>query len=220
MNREQRRVLLGGVLATATVIGATFLNGGQHSAHAGVLPLTTLTSADQLDMVGRAENFTSTMSSAFRSLSGVRRRPRFAFAFVSRDGHLLNTTAMDDAWVGAQDLATGKARAAAFFSSNENAITSRVVGQLSQAHDPKTGEGPAGPFWGIWSSNQPSGQFGAAIRNGIVTEAGGVPLYKHGVLVGALGVAGDSVDLDEAVAFQAELNFLPPLNVAVAGFPN
>jgi hypothetical protein len=40
-----------------------------------------------------------------------------------------------------------------------------------------------------------------ATRNGIVTFLGGVALYKDGRLVGGIGVSGDGVDQDEAVAF-------------------
>src|SRR5581483_10470748 len=96
MSKEQRRILVGGALAAALIAGATFVSGGQRSALASVLPGPTLTNTDELNMVARAENFAATMNSAFRSVSGVRRRPRFAFAFVARDGHLLNTAVMDD----------------------------------------------------------------------------------------------------------------------------
>src|SRR3712207_9340684 len=36
-----------------------------------------------------------------------------------------------------------------------------------------------------------------------ITFPGGVPLYKDGVLVGGVGVSGDGVGQDEAVAFAA-----------------
>ena len=219
MQKEQRRIWVSGFLAAAVVAGAVLWNGGQRSVTAATLGQPTLTAADQSAMFTRAQNFALTLNSSFRSIGGTRRRPRLALAFVGRDGRLLNTFSMPDAWTGAGDLAIGKARTAAFFSSNENALTSRVIGQLSQAHDPKTGEGPAGPFWGIWSTNQPGAVFNEAVRNSIVTQAGGVPLYRQGVLLGGLGVAGDSPDIDEQVAFQTIQSFFPPANVAVAGFP-
>ena len=39
---------------------------------------------------------------------------------------------------------------------------------------------------------------------------GSVPLYKNGVLVGAIGVSGDGVDQDDYVAAQAAVGFEAP----------
>ena len=219
MQKEQRRIWVSGILAVTAVTGAVLWNGGQRSANAAIIGQGNLTAAEQNAIFTRAQNFALTLNSSFRSVGSNRRRPRLALAFVSRDGRLQNTFDMPDTWTGADDLAIGKARTAAFFSSNENALTSRVVGQLSQAHDPKTGEGPAGPFWGIWSTNQPGVVFNGAVRNSVVTQAGGVPIYRQGVLIGGVGVAGDNPDIDEQVAFQAITTFFPPANIAVAGFP-
>src|SRR6266511_2528389 len=46
----------------------------------------------------------------------------------ARDGKLLKVLSMPDAWVGSIDIAIAKARTAAFFSSDENALTSRIIG--------------------------------------------------------------------------------------------
>jgi uncharacterized protein GlcG (DUF336 family) len=46
-------------------------------------------------------------------------------------------------------------------------------------------------------------------RNGLITFPGGVPLYKNGKLVGAVGVSGDGVDQDEFVAFGGAKGFEP-----------
>jgi len=121
-------------------------------------------------------------------------------AVVARDGQFLQIRSMPDAWVGSIDIAIAKARTAAFFSSNENALTSRGVGLASQ---------PGGPLWGIWASNQIGITGGPDRRNGIITFPGGVPLYKGGVLVGGVGVSGDGVDQDEAVAFGAQAGYAP-----------
>ena len=47
-------------------------------------------------------------------------------------------------------------------------------------------------------------------QNGVVFFAGSVPLYKGGMLVGALGISGDGVDQDDYVAAQAAQNFAAP----------
>jgi uncharacterized protein GlcG (DUF336 family) len=42
---------------------------------------------------------------------------------------------------------------------------------------------------------------GRRVRNGIQIFAGGVPLYRSGTLIGAIGVSGDGIDQDDMVAF-------------------
>lgn len=54
-------------------------------------------------------------------------------------------------------------------------------------------------------------------RNGIITFPGGVPLYSDGELVGGVGVSGDAVDQDEAVAFAAAKGFEPGDNTVSLG---
>lgn len=150
------------------------------------------------------------------SAEGLRSGPGFApkrptkmvVAVVDREGKLLSAYAMPDAWVGSQDIAIAKARTAAFFSSNENALTSRIIGALSQ---------PGGPLWGIGNSNQVGVTGSPQYRNGIITFPGGVPLYKNGKLVGGVGVSGDAVDQDEWVAFAGAAGFQPGAGVVQLG---
>jgi uncharacterized protein GlcG (DUF336 family) len=150
------------------------------------------------------------------SSAGIKRPTKMVIAVVARDGKLLDVFVMPDSWVGSQDIAIAKARTAAFFSSNENALTSRVIGVLSQAHNPD-GSGGAGPLWGIGNSNQVGITGGPLFRNGIITFPGGLPLYKGGKLVGGIGVSGDGVDQDEAVAFAGAVGFAPGNDVVKLG---
>lgn len=146
----------------------------------------------------------------------VGKRPvKMVVAVVARDGRLIALDKAPDAWVGSEDIAIAKARTAAFFSSDQNALTSRIIGELSQA---ASGEGgKAGPLWGIWASNQTGITGGRDQRNGLITFPGGVPLYKDGKLVGGIGVSGDAVDQDEAVAFAGAAGFEPGPDVVRLG---
>jgi uncharacterized protein GlcG (DUF336 family) len=49
-----------------------------------------------------------------------------------------------------------------------------------------------------------------ALPNGIQIFPGSVPLYKNGVLVGAIGVSGDGVDQDDLIAAAGANGFAPP----------
>lgn len=51
-----------------------------------------------------------------------------------------------------------------------------------------------------------------ANQSGIIFFPGSIPLYKNGILVGALGVAGDGVDQRDLIAFLAAAEFLPQEN--------
>lgn len=151
-----------------------------------------------------------------KSMEGMRswkkkklERPcRHVIVVVDRQGRVLAHDMHPDAWVGSIDIAIAKARTAAFFSSDENALTSRMIGHLSQ---------PGMPLWGIGHTNHPGTSGGAETRNALVTFAGGLPLYKGSKLVGGVGVSGDGVDQDEMVAFRAAESFEPQDHVVSMG---
>ena len=113
---------------------------------------------------------------------------------VGRDGGVLGRRSMDDAWGGSVSIAKSKAYTAAAFSSHENALTTRSLGGLTQ---------PGGPLWNIGNSNYEAGP-------GLIEFPGGVPLYKDGRLVGAVGVSGDGVEQDENVAEAAADGYAAP----------
>jgi len=167
-----------------------------------------LSQADLDVIVAQAVASASVTNSGFR-LAPTVQKTKMQIAIVARDGKLLRVYSMPDAWVGSIDIAIAKARTGAFFSSNQNALTSRIIGLASQ---------PGGPLWGIGASNQLGISGSAEFRNGIITFPGGVPLYKNGQLVGGIGVSGDGVDQDEAVAFAGAAGFEPGAGVAKLGF--
>ncbi|HEU4932921.1 MAG TPA: heme-binding protein, partial [Pyrinomonadaceae bacterium] len=52
-----------------------------------------------------------------------------------------------------------------------------------------------------------------SLPNGIQIFPGSVPLYKNGVLVGAIGISGDGVDQDDLIAAAGANGFSPPAAV-------
>ena len=101
---------------------------------------------------------------------------QMCIAVVDSGANLKAFHRMDDAWVGSIDIAQKKAKTAVFFG-----MPTGEIGKLSQ---------PGGPLFGIEHSNE-----------GLITFPGGLPIVDdEGVLVGAIGVSGSSVENDHAVA--------------------
>lgn len=97
-------------------------------------------------------------------------------AVVDSGTNLIAFAHMDDAWLGSIDISMKKARTARYFN-----MPTGEIGKLSQ---------PGGPLYNIEHSN-----------GGLISFPGGV-LIKDGSgnVIGAVGVSGDSVDNDHAVA--------------------
>jgi len=97
-------------------------------------------------------------------------------AVVDAGANLKAFVRMDGAWLGSIDIAQIKARTARFFDMPTGAI-----GELSQ---------PGGPLYNIEHSN-----------GGLITFPGGLPITNgDGVVIGAIGVSGSTVEDDHAVA--------------------
>jgi len=101
--------------------------------------------------------------------------------------------------------AIAKADTAAYLSTSAgNAFSTRTASQIIQDHfDPGTNYAASGPLYGVqfsslpcsdlavrWSAADPSSQTRGPHRSplGLAGDPGGLPLYKSGVLVGAVGV--------------------------------
>jgi uncharacterized protein GlcG (DUF336 family) len=96
-------------------------------------------------------------------------------AVVDAGGNLKAFTRMDGAWLGSIDIAIKKARTARYFD-----MPTGDIGAISQ---------PGGSLFNIEVSN-----------GGLITFPGGIPLTKGGVVIGAIGVSGSSVENDHLVA--------------------
>ena len=97
-------------------------------------------------------------------------------AVVDGGGNLVSHVRMDGAWIGSIDISINKA-----FTSRAFDITTQDLGANSQ---------PGGQFYGIHVSN----------RGRVMIFAGGIPLRRDGVVVGAIGVSGGSGEQDQVVA--------------------
>ncbi|HWK99772.1 MAG TPA: heme-binding protein [Parapedobacter sp.] len=97
-------------------------------------------------------------------------------AVVDSGTNLVAFVHMDNAWLGSIDISQKKARTARYFN-----MPTGEIGNLSQ---------PGGSLYNIEHSN-----------GGLITFPGGVPLKNAaGEIIGAIGVSGDTVENDHAVA--------------------
>jgi len=155
---------------------------------------------------------------------------------------------------GTQEVAVALARTAGFFSNDQAPLSSRTVRYISGIHFPPGINFTANaPLYGIENTNRGCSfnadyilgkEFPAARSNdgsttglGILTgkanlndgdpgavNPGGVPLYKQGVMVGGIGVAGVSADVAEFAAYSGAVdagfgaNPAPPGVVIINGF--
>ncbi|KST60940.1 glycolate utilization protein [Methylobacterium sp. GXS13] len=122
-----------------------------------------------------------TIEQAERAIAAARAKAKeldtqMCIAVVDSGGNLKAFHRMDDAWVGSIDIAQKKAKTSVFFG-----MMTGQIGQLSQ---------PGGPLYGIEHSN-----------DGLITFPGGIPIVDaDGVMSGAIGVSGSTVENDHIVA--------------------
>ena len=143
--------------------------------------------------------------------------------------------------VDTNELAVALARTASFFSNNQAPLSSRTVRFISGVHfPPGISFTPNAALYGIENTNRGCGfnttfvvgkdvpparsidgtQLGLGIQTGkaYLTDSnpdavnpGGVPLFRNGVVVGGVGVAGGSTAVDEYAAFRGAIGagFVP-----------
>ncbi|WP_167398404.1 heme-binding protein [Blastomonas natatoria] len=142
--------------------------------------------------------------------------------------------------VPAEMAAISKAVTGAYLSSSGNAFSSRTASQIVQQHfppAPSTRGLESGPLFGVQFSQLPCSDLNARFQTagganaligpkrsplGLAADPGGLPLYKNGVVVGAIGVMGDGdygfdpnildrdIDPEEAIAFAGTQGFVAP----------
>ncbi|KEY18440.1 GlcG/HbpS family heme-binding protein [Kaistella antarctica] len=122
-----------------------------------------------------------TLSQAEQLISAAKEKAvsidcKMNIAVVDAGANLVAFARMDGAWLGSLDISIKKAKTARFFDMN-----SGEIGKLSQ---------PGESLYNIEHSN-----------GGLITFPGGV-LVKNsdGEIIGAIGVSGNAVENDHAVA--------------------
>ncbi|MCC5888595.1 MAG: heme-binding protein [Gammaproteobacteria bacterium] len=109
--------------------------------------------------------------------------------------------------IPAELAAIAKAITGAYLSTEGNAFTTRTASQIVQENfNPGERNQPSGPLFGVQFSQLPCGDFMARFDPGVgpspgphrsplglAADAGGLPLYKRGTVVGGVGVIGDGI---------------------------
>ena len=199
------------------------------------LGVPRLTAADVTNIITAAANRARTTRAGIRLPRG---RPAETFITVVNNPNMNGVTPVvlgtfrtsPDATLFSWDVCVQKARTAVFFSATNRAYSSRTVGFLAEQYYPPgiNGNEP-GIFLGLQerfsiltptpltitnplnnavfvTTNIPDPN----LTNGITIFPGGFPIYRNGVLIGAVGVSGDGVDQDDLVGASGAAVFLPP----------
>ncbi|MFZ1742489.1 MAG: heme-binding protein, partial [Pontixanthobacter sp.] len=145
-------------------------------------------------------------------------------------------------------VAIAKAITGAYLSSGGNAFSTRTASQIVQQHfppAPSTVGLESGPLFGVQFSQLPCSDLSARYTGGgagaligpkrsplgLSADPGGFPLYKNGVVVGGIGIAGDrdygldtnildvDVDNEEAIALAGIQGFAPPVEITADRIP-
>ena len=190
---------------------------------------TPNSSSAQLSSAGLFSACQTAAAATPSALRGAGKTTKMWCAVVDREGQLLLVKATDtagtpaapagsDAWRGSIEIAIAKAYSAVAFSSGDQALDSRTLGLLARQDGPgkvspkKIGtDAGVAPLFGIGASNSYRPLTGSglgsddgvgAFHHGIITFAGGQPVYDCSThaLLGAVGVSGDGVDEDDSVA--------------------
>lgn len=151
---------------------------------------------------------------------------------------------LQGAMVPSTTVAIAKAVTGAYLSSGGNAFSTRTASQIVQQHfppAPTTAGLESGPLFGVQFSQLPCSDLSSRFTGGagagaligpkrsplgLSADPGGFPIYKNGVVVGGIGIAGDGnygfdtnildrdVDAEEAIALAGIQGFAPPIEIA------
>lgn len=154
---------------------------------------------------GHLRNWLKDAPTTGGTVGGLFNGARMWGAIVNRDGEICavanSQTDAKQVWPGSQAIAKSKAYTANAFSLDNLALSTARLYTFTQ------------PGHSLWSLGQ-SNLFNTALLNapggsnegqnkipgGLIFFGGGVPLYKDGKIIGALGVSGDTSCADHEIA--------------------
>lgn len=225
------------MLGTAVALGSVGTAYAQEEETAAETAAVGLSKADAAKIFSACKTTAAATPSAIR---GTGKFTKMWCAVLDREGLTLLIKATDteespgphlltDAWRAGIEIAEAKAYTALSVSSNDFALTSKMVGLFARQDGPGStlpadigtnagvaslfGVGNTNPFRpGIGNpSLHPDDKTGSK-HHGIVTFAGGQPVYSCSTkkLLGGVGVSGDAVDQDDIVAMGAVTTASPP----------
>ncbi|HVT89818.1 MAG TPA: heme-binding protein [Tepidisphaeraceae bacterium] len=204
----------GSPFPAATVDGVTGQNKNPNPAatHFGTISSNDLagehlTFKDVNRIIAQAVNQSQITRGAIRQPIGT--SAQVHIAVVDRNGDVLGVFATGDATNFSYDVAVQKARTAAYFSDDTHAFSTRAIGFISQRFFPAGIDGRTGPFYQLQNQLSVPARLIGPLKNGITIFPGGIPLYKNGQFVGAIGISGDGVDQDDLIAYAGTTGFRP-----------
>ena len=203
-----------------------------------------LTSAEVTQVINQCVATANLNRSAIRLPLGS--SAKIIATVVDTRGLILAHFRMEDTLTDAIDVVPAKARTVAYYSrpggpdpadrwpgfpvngATGVAVTSTALGFMSQPFFPPgiDSSGVVGPLFARATLNQSpvlAPQLLAAApdpgyQNGAIFFPGGCPLYRNGVLVGALGVSGDGVENNDFIAAGGAMSFEPPPALRIDNF--
>jgi uncharacterized protein GlcG (DUF336 family) len=183
------------VAASAILIALTTANAQKTSA----LGCQNLPSESQLrQLLVQAQNVN-------KPIGGLFEGTLMWAAVVNRDGAVCAyNTSIGDAtqvWPGSQAIAKSKAYTANAFSLDGLALSTARLYTFTQPGHSLASLGQSNLFNPEFLA-PPSGEEGGqnSLVGGLIFFGGGVPLYRNGKIIGALGVSGDTACADHEIA--------------------
>src|SRR5206468_2185271 len=155
--------------------------------------------------IGQLKGFLAAAPGSGGDAGGLFHGTRMWAAVVNRSGEqCASTTSTADptqVWPGSQAIAKSKAYTANAFSLDDLALSTARLYTFTQPGHSLSSLGQSNLFNPHFLA-PPSGEDGGqgSLVGGLIFFGGGVPLYRNGKIIGALGVSGDTACADHEIA--------------------
>ena len=149
-------------------------------------PFEVLTEVPQLTQADVEKLVTQAVEQADRLNKNI------LIGITDREGNVLAIFRMTGAIANTEGVAgvITKARSAAYLSSNQHGFTTVTACFITRKHfPPGVLNTPGGPLFGVPMSSLPGGDV-QPNGSGLTGVPGGVPIFKNGLLAGAIGISG------------------------------